>query len=141
MGLYQELEFENAIVVGLNFGAAVAIELANVKPQFVSHLVLIDPPILMEPWVEHLIKDHVLELKDPQSLNFSEELVELVLPHGSIENKEMAINAYNVNSKAALISTYENLLNWDKTSSVKLKKCSIPVLNVQSKSPFCSEKL
>jgi pimeloyl-ACP methyl ester carboxylesterase len=135
----ERLSIPTAAVVGLNYGSAIAIEIANLNPKFSSHLVLVDPPILMEPWVEDLVKAHLEELKDPRKLSFAEDLVQSVLPKGSPEQKSMAINAFEAVSRQALISTYEHLLEWDKTSSLKLQKCSIPLLAIQSLRPFCSE--
>lgn len=136
----KELSISKAVVIGLNYGAAVTIELANMVPELVSQCVVIDPPILMESWVEQLVKDHIDELKDPHLQNYAENLVDSVLANGSHENKLMAIDAFNTVSKKALISTYENLIEWDKISSPKIQKCKMPVLNIQSSHPFCREK-
>lgn len=135
----EKLSISTAVAVGLNYGSAVAIEAANLYPKFLSHLVLIDPPILMESWVEELVKGHVEELKDVKNINFAKDLVQSVLPNGSPEQKSIAINAFNIVSRQALASTYEHLLEWDKECPTKLQKCSMPILAIQSLRPFCSE--
>ena len=74
ISLCQELTIEKATVVGLNYGGVIAIELANMNPSLVSELVLIDPPILMEPWVKELIQNHIDELQNPNIKFFSQQL-------------------------------------------------------------------
>lgn len=137
--LYQALAIEEAMVIGLNYGGVVAIELANMAPHLVSGLVLIDPPILMESWVKQLVQDHVDELQDPTLKTFSQHLVESVVMDATKEDKEMAIKAFDTTLRPALISTYQNLLKWDDSSSDKIRRCTMPVLNIQSSNPFCPE--
>jgi pimeloyl-ACP methyl ester carboxylesterase len=135
--LCQGLVIEEAVVIGLNYGAVVAIELANLTPQLVSELVLIDPPVLMESWVKQLVQGHVDELQGPPFNTFSKQLVESVVMKATKEDKEMAISAFDTTSRSALICTYQDLLKWDGTSADKIRQCTMPVLNVQTSNPFC----
>ncbi len=139
ISLCQELQIEEVAVVGLNYGGVVAIELANRKPNLASELVLIDPPMVMESWVKDLIQNHINELQDPNMQNFSQQLVESVVIDAAKEDKLMAIRAFDTTSRPALISTYQDLLEWDRTSHDKIRQCTMPVLNIQSSHPFCSE--
>lgn len=136
--LCQTHGIKKAVFVGLNFGANVAIEIANLS-SLVSHLVLIDPPILMEPWVVKLVQDHIDDLHKPSHENFAENIVNSVFLNTDENNKKIAIGAFETTDKAALASTYENLLKWDKESIQKLKYCTMPVLYIQSSQPFCRE--
>jgi hypothetical protein len=93
----------------------------------------------MESWVKRLINDHIAELQDPYRLNFAEALVKTVLLNPTDKTKSIAITAFNTTSRAALISTYQNLLEWDKFSQQKIRNCNMPVLNIQTSYPFCNE--
>lgn len=135
--LCQSQGISQAIFVGLNYGANVAIELAATS-SLVSHLALIDPPIFLLK--TQAIQDHIHDLENPACKNFAKRLVEEVFLHTKEENKQMAIRAFETTSKAALASTYKNLLEWDKTSSHKLAQCTMPILSIQSSTPFCTEE-
>lgn len=137
--LCQAHDIKKAVVIGLNYGANVAIELANIST-LVSHLVLIDPPILMEPWVTQLVQEHIDDLNKPTLEKFAETLVEAVFFNTNQNNKQIAIAAFETTAKAALASTYENLLKWDKESIKKLEYCTMPILYIQSSEPFCTEE-
>ncbi|MCE3231065.1 MAG: ydjP 1 [Alphaproteobacteria bacterium] len=139
LSLCQKLTIKEATVVGLNYGGVIAVELANMNPGLVSKLVLIDPPLLMESWVKQLIQNHIEELQDPDMKNFSQQLVESVMVKAAKEDKLMAIKAFDMISRPALISTYRDLLEWDGASHDKIQNCTMPILNIQSSHPFCSE--
>ncbi|WP_172622716.1 alpha/beta fold hydrolase [Aquicella siphonis] len=136
--LCQAHDIKKAVFVGLNYGVNVAIELANIS-SLVSHLVLIDPPVLMEPWVIQLVQEHIDDLNKPAHENFAETLAEAVFLNITPDKKQVAINAFETTAKTALASTYENLLAWDKESVRKLQSCTMPVLYIQSGEPFCTE--
>lgn len=137
--LCQAHSIKNVVFVGLNYGANVAIEVANIS-SLPSHLVLIDPPILMEPWVIQLVQEHIDDLNKPTHEKFAETLVEAVFFNTNKNNKQVAIAAFETIAKAALASTYENLLQWDKDSIKKLEHCTMPILYIQSSEPFCTEE-
>ncbi len=141
ISICQALQIEEATVVGLNFGGVVAIELANKKSSLVSELVLIDPPMLMESWGKELVQNHINDLQNPNMQAFSEQLVESMVIDAAEEDKLMAIRAFDTTSRSALISTYRDLLEWDRTSHDKIQQCTMPVLNIQSSHPFCRESL
>ncbi len=128
-----------AAFVGLNYGANVAIQIANFCPELVSHLVVMDPPILMEQWVTDLVRNHIQELRDPNIENFAENLVNGIGVFMNSADKEIAISAFNNISKETLALVYEDLLVWDKDSIYKLSNCHMPMLHIQSQDPFCSE--
>lgn len=139
ISLYKELAIEEATIIGLNYGGVIAIELANMIPNLVSQLVLIDPPVLMEPWVRELIQNHIDELQDPALKSFSQHLVASVIIEAEEKDRKMAIRAFDTTPKSALISTYQDLLDWDNSSDAKIGQCTLPILNIQSSRPFCSE--
>jgi pimeloyl-ACP methyl ester carboxylesterase len=137
--LCQAHGIQKAVLIGLNYGANVALELANIST-LVSHLVLIDPPVLMEPWVIQLVQEHIDDLNKPSLEKFAETLVEAVFFNTNKNNKQVAMAAFETTAKTALSSTYENLLEWDKESIKKLEHCTMPILYIQSNEPFCTEE-
>jgi pimeloyl-ACP methyl ester carboxylesterase len=141
VSLCQELAIEKATVVGLNYGGVVGIELASMSGELLSELVLINMPVQVAPWVKTLIQEHINDLQDSSLENFSKNLVESVITECAEEDKLMAIKAFDTTSRAALISTYQDLLKWDLTSQEKIQQCLMPMLNIQTSNPFCSEQL
>ena len=139
ISFYQEFKIEKAAIIGLNYGGVIAIELANMIPQHVSELVLIDPPMLLESWGKQFIQNHIDELQDPDMKIFSQQIVESMMVNAAKEDKLMAIKAFDMTSRSALISTYQDLLEWDSLSHEKIQQCRMPVMNIQSSRPFCSE--
>jgi len=140
LDLCEACGIKEATLIGLNYGATIALEIASTHASFVSSLILMDPPIVMEPWVETLIVDHIEELTAGRNENFAENLVEAVF-HGAEEiDKITAIKAFNTVSNHTLASVYENLIAWDKDSKNILKKCKMPMLHIQSQNPFCTEE-
>jgi pimeloyl-ACP methyl ester carboxylesterase len=137
--LCQSHNIKKAIFIGLNYGANVAIELANIS-SLASHLVLIDPPILMEPWVIQLIQEHIDDLNNPTLENFAKTIADGVFFNTCSQNKKLATAAFETTAKAALASTYKNLLIWDNESIKKLQHCTMPILYIQSSKPFSSEE-
>lgn len=135
--LAESLNIKNSILIGLNYGANIAIEIANIAPGFSNRLILIDPPILMEPWALKLVKDHILDLEKSIHEDYVEELTNSLLFQSNEENKKIAINSFKTISAKALASTYRNLLTWDESSPSKLKNCTMPTLYIQTNKSFC----
>jgi len=125
-------------IVGLNFGANLAVEVANIHPNLVSHLVLIEPPILLPPesvhWVEGLIKDlRELPPKTYGKKNAKEIFLFPPLP----EDRKIVEKAYELIDRDIYIATFKAFLNWDKGASEKLKALKMPVLHLLTTNPFC----
>ena len=78
-------------------------------------------------------------LQDPDMKIFSQQIVESMMVNAAKEDKLMAIKAFDMTSRSALISTYQDLLEWDSLSHEKIQQCRMPVMNIQSSRPFCSE--
>lgn len=137
--LIKDSSFNQATVVGLNYGGNVALQLAYDYPDLVSHIILLDPPILMAEWVKDLVREHINELKNPLIENFASNLVENVGLYMNNHDKQIAIEAFNIIHKTNLAKVYENLLIWDSDSHFKLKTLKTPILHIQSQNPFCEE--
>ncbi len=128
------------VLVGLNFGANLALEVANLYPNLVSHLVLIEPPILLPPesvhWVEGLMKD-LREL--PPKTYGKKTAKEIFLFPPSPEDRKIVEKAYEKIDRDIYIATFKAFLNWDKGASEKLKALKIPVLHILTSNPFCPD--
>ncbi len=127
------------IIIGLNYGACIGIEMSAQRPQSVSALILLDPPLLMDKWVIQLIKDHIAELNDESFVGFAEHLVNNVMKNENQQHKKMAISSFQRIKRKTLADVYTGLLDWDKLAREKLSQCKIPILHAQSEHPFCQE--
>ncbi len=126
-------------IVGLNYGANVALEISKHKPLLISELVLMDPPILMENWVKKIVAHHIEELKVPGDINYAEKFIDGVLMYKKKKNVAIATKAFKGVKNSTLVSVYENLLEWDKGSFERISEYKKPILHIQSQTPFCSE--
>lgn len=138
--LCKECSMNAVSVVGLNYGGIIGAEMAYGEPNLISDLILLDPPILMEDWVQQSIRKHIEELVNESTENFAENLVQEVTTRASQEDKNLAVKSFDKISKNILASIYTNLLAWDSDSSTKLKKIKCPMLHIQSQHPFCPEE-
>ena len=130
---------EKVTVVGLNIGANIGLELALCS-NIVASLVFIEPPILMNRATSSLVKKELKELKKSSADTISKMVVEDVVFRTSLENKHMAMKAFQESSLFAREQMYENLLLENKNYARKLKKIHCPVLIIQTNSPFSSKQ-
>lgn len=138
--LCQKEGLEGVIFVGLNFGACVGIELASRYKTIISKLILIEPPILMEPWIIEGVKGHIKDLQNVYTKNYAKDLVSSVLTNGTPKEIEMAVDAFEKTPRHVQISTYQNLLKWDLEFSKKGPILDLPVLYIQTSKPFTTEE-
>jgi pimeloyl-ACP methyl ester carboxylesterase len=71
-------EVSRIILIGLNYGADIGIEIAKMAPALVSHLILIEPPIFMEPWVVKVVEQQIKDLANPRE-EWAQETVNSVI--------------------------------------------------------------
>jgi len=129
-------KLDHIVFIGLNYGGNVGLEVAQIAPHLISHLILIEPPMFMEPWIVKVVERHIKELANP-SEQWVQETVDSVLMKASAEEREIALRSYGKTPSFVKASTYKNLLLWDKKHS---SQCSIPTLMIQVSQPFCVEK-
>lgn len=127
----QREKIERCIFIGLNYGANIGIEIAKKLPSLISHLVLIEPPFFMEPWIVELVEQSIAH---PVK---SEEIVDAMFMKASDEARAIALKALKSTKSFVKASVYRNLLAWDKKHAFK---CSIPTLMIQTSQPFCVEE-
>lgn len=137
--LCRENGIKKAIFAGLLIGGNIAIELANTVPGLVSHLILLEPAILIDPSMIWLIQEYIKDLKDPNKKNFIEDLAESLFFSISSDKKQLVLQALREASRQAFASTFEDLLRWNETGSEKIMNCKMPTLYIRSTEPFCSE--
>lgn len=132
-----EIEKLNHIIfVGLNYGANIGIELAQIAPKLISRLVLIEPPIFMEPWIVKVVEQQIKDLEHPKE-SWAQETVDSVILKASAHEREISLRALKMTPSYVKASTFKHLLDWDKKHSFL---CSIPTLLIQTSQPFCVEE-
>lgn len=137
--LIQLCEYEKlnrVVFIGLNYGANIGIAIAQMLPQLISHLVLIEPPILMEPWLIQSIEQHIKDLNH-SALEWAQETVDSVLLKASSHKRDTALKALKSAPSFVKASTYKHLLDWDRNLAFH---SSIPTLMIQTTQPFCTEE-
>ncbi len=131
----QEKE-DKVVFIGLNYGADIGIAMAQMAPNLISHLVLIEPPLFMEPWIVKAVEQQIEDLKHPRE-TWAEETVDAVIMNAPASDREISLRALETTPPFVKISTFKHLLMWDKTHPFT---CSIPTLLIQTSQPFCTEK-
>lgn len=137
--LAQERGFKQATIIGLNYGASIAIEIAANNSDFVTSVILLDPAILMAPWVTHWINVYIKDLLDSEVEMKGKDIIKTSAYLLNEEDRNMAEEAYNNMPRNILASLYSNLLKWDKNSNQKLLNCKMPILYLQSQNILYSE--
>jgi pimeloyl-ACP methyl ester carboxylesterase len=127
---------KKSVLIGLNYGADVGIVMAQMAPELISHLVLIEPPIFMQPWIVKVVEKQIKELEHPKA-EWATETVNSVILKASTHEQEIALKALKATPAFVKVSTFKQLLEWDKQHSFR---CSIPTLLIQSSQPFCVEE-
>lgn len=140
LSICQDHGLKNITFIGLNFGGNVGIALSTLHPQLISKLILIEPPILMEPWIIQSVEEHIRDLKDTSTTNYASELVDAIIMHASAPDRELAVKAFEKTPRHVQISTYENLLKWDRAYKDAVHRSDIPTLYIQTSKPFCKEE-
>lgn len=134
--LCQYEKLDQIVFIGLNYGANIGIEMAQIFPGLISHLVLIEPPIFMEQWIAKMVEQHIKELEHHRE-EYADEIVDSVLIKAPTLERQIALKAMKTTSSYVKASTYKHLLMWDKQH---VFNCSIPTLMIQTSQPFCSEE-
>lgn len=124
------------IYIGLHYGACIGIEIAKIAPLLISHLILLDPTIFMEPWVVNVVEQVIEKLKNPPE-GWEEETISSAILKASNDNREIALRALKLTPIFVRASTFTNLLAWDKNHNFI---CPIPTLIIQGSQPFCKEE-
>lgn len=138
-GMIQLCKHEEAsqiIFIGLNYGADIGIEIAKMAPSLVSHLILIEPPIFMEPWIVQVVEQQIKDLADPRE-GWAQETVNSVIMKAPDDEREISLKALKLTPSFVKTSMFKHLLTWDKKHSFR---CSIPTLMIQASQPFCTEE-
>lgn len=128
--LAHECGIKQAIMIGLNYGGNVAIEIAATHPNFVSHLILLNTPVLMADWTKKLMTHYVQGLRDNIE-DYVEFLIKGTAYGVKEEYKKLILEDYKVIPGENLALMYDNLLIWDETSREKLVKCKMPMLYIK----------
>lgn len=137
LSLCESNNFQHFILIGLNYGANVGVEMANISDN-IKALILIDPPICMNDKVVELVKGHIEHLKDDSVQNYAEDLVNDSFIHTIDANREIGKASFKAIPRQSLASLYEELIKWDKKSAKKLHSLKLPVLCIMTDAALCS---
>lgn len=137
----KKFSLNNIYLVGLNNGANVAIETAVKRSLPIQGLILIDPPIFMDPSFVKEINSYIVNL---EGTAFDDEyvttFVNALFLNTDSSNKEIAKNAFKGVDKKSLQEIFKGLLEWDAQSKGILKKIDCPTLCILTDEHHCSYK-
>ena len=132
----EKIDASNITVIGLNYGANIAVVLADIAEK----LVLIEPPICMDEKITKEVEKHILDLERLEPVDYAKLVVDEILKSGPPEYRKIAVDAF-VNTPAQVQQTiYRNLIAWNKKYQLKKEKVSLPTLIIQGKEPFAKRE-
>lgn len=130
---YEKLQ--KIVFIGMNYGANIGLEIFQRAPDLISHLVLIEPPIFLEPPIVKILEQRIKDLEHPKD-NWAQETVESLILNAHTHEREIALKALEMTPPFVKASTFKHLLAWDKNHSFI---CPIPTLLIQISQPLCAE--
>jgi pimeloyl-ACP methyl ester carboxylesterase len=135
----RKLFLENICLIGINNGANIAIDTILHQSLEVKMVVLIDPPIFMDPSFRNEISAYIESLaKSEFDHRFVDSLVDALFLKTNSENKKLAASAFNGVDTKALQEIFRGLLEWDAKSSGILKKITCSALCILTDEHHCS---
>jgi len=138
LALCEHLGLENTLFIGLNYGGNVGLELHRRNPRIIEKLVMIEPPILMEPWIVKHVEDHLEDLKTQDMGEYAKAVVDAICVQPQPADREVAIRAFEKTPQRVQYSTFESLLKWDK--EFFSEKIDLPTLYIQTTVPYSLEE-
>ena len=132
------LNIESPILIGLNYGGNVALEIFAQERALPGKIIMIDPPILISAAVRKFIQDHVRELGNMSPDVYAEKLVKESFIKVADETKTQALQVFSKTSHVTLKHVYMDLLNWDKVHSLtNLSKLILPTMCIFTDESLC----
>lgn len=132
------LSLDQIGLVGLNNGADIAIDMALHDHLPIHHLILIDPPIFMDPSFISEIKNFIHQLQNQQHETFVTSLVDQLFILTDEKCKSIARNAFNRVDRKALCQIFEGLIHWDSHIAGKLHDIKHPTLCILTDEHHCT---
>ncbi len=136
--LCKELQCENIIAIGLNYGANILLEINASHPGLLCASVMIDPPVFINAEVNALIEKNSHELESDSSLQHAHELVKASFIKTDDVTRQIAIQAFTKIDTRYLAQLYRNLIDWDRSSQDKVKRVNHPSLLITTDAALCS---
>lgn len=133
-----KLGIEKINIIGLNNGANIAVEIANLNTSLVKNLILIDPPLFMNEHFIGEIKTFITQLSNSTLNEFIETLSFNSFIKGTEKTKKIAEAAFKAASPNILASIFSDLIEWDKTALKKIANLTIPVLCIITDEHHCA---
>ena len=137
-----QFSLKNICLIGLNYGANVAIDSALSNMIILKSIILIDPSIFMDDSFKNEIKMFIQKLEGVEFDSFVTELVSSLFIETDAQNKKIATKAFQDVDKQVLRALFKELIEWDAHSIGILKKIKCPTLCIMTNEYHCSyEKL
>ncbi|MCD6055783.1 MAG: ydjP 1 [Gammaproteobacteria bacterium] len=139
--LCQELKMNKITLIGLNYGANVAVEFFYQYPDIVDKIVMIDPPVLLSDEIKKLISKHLNELGRLSPESYAKDLVNHSFIKASDQVREKAYNVFKKTPHETMKAVYSDLLVWDQLYGVK-RMSALPesVLCLFTDASLCNEE-
>ena len=126
------------VLIGLNYGALVAIELALKNSHDLKALILLDPPLCMSEALIEEIKKLMEQLENEDHQKVAQELIQAFLKGKPEPIQKIVYNSLMSLNPEDHYQVYEGLLKWDKHSKGKLAKVLCPTLGILTDEKPCS---
>lgn len=134
------LNLKNNIIIGLNNGANIGIDVTLRLKNQIQQLILIDPPVLMNKGFIKEINNFILFLESLNYHLFIDKLIDDLFLNTALENKIIANEAFRAVSKEVLVSIFESLILWNNTSKAKLANIKSNTLIIITDEHHCQFK-
>ncbi|OAI46486.1 hypothetical protein AYO45_01715 [Gammaproteobacteria bacterium SCGC AG-212-F23] len=134
----ENLSLNKICLIGLNNGADIVIDAAITQNLPIHSIILIDPPLFMEPAFIDEIESFIQKLEQQDYDKFIISLVDNLFIKTDKGNKEIALKAFNSVDKKSLQSIFKGLIAWDANAIGKLKQIHYPALCILTDEHHCS---
>ncbi len=125
-------------LIGLNYGACLAIEWGFSHTDSVVSMALLDPPFQMPISLKQEIKNLIYDLKYKDHKRLVKDLIYALLPGSDSQVHDLATKAFLSIDTEFHQKVYEGLLHWDESSEQKLKTFKGPLLSILSDEHLCA---
>ena len=133
----KSLNLNNVTIIGLNYGANVSIEIANINQSFIKRLILIEPPIFINNTDKQLALERTKYLASTKKEEYVKNLIKESFIKVDPKIKTQVLKAYQNVPQEVLVSIYKNLIEWDSNIEQKIQAIKIPNLYVLTDAMLC----
>ena len=132
---------DNIWLIGLNIGANIAINTAHTQHLTLSGMILIDPPLLMNPQLRSKLEEFISSVESKSYDSYAEELVNDLLANTNKAEKIIALKEFRRADLDSLKQVYRSLLDWDHDAKDIVSSISISTLCILTDEVLCSYEM